>query len=141
MQTFSCLREPKPSKYDLYIICDKKTSRSFAGHLGKSLADAGFSICKDEEGIEKSRVFIVVLSQGFAYSSEKLNQLVKIVEFAKANRRLILTIFYRVDPSDVRHQTGEYGKALADHDDNPELHRWIRALREVAGIVGKHIEW
>lgn len=144
MQSSSCLREPKPSKYDVHVSSDKITSLGFAGHLGKGLADAGFSICKDEEGIGKSRVFIVVFSQQFADSSDQLDELVTIKEFAKANRRPILPIFYRVPPSDVRHQRGEYGKALAAHKNNVDrirLDGWIGALIEIADMVGKHIEW
>jgi hypothetical protein len=67
------------------------------------------------EAIEDSRISVVVLSENYASSSFCLNELVKIIDCIEGKGRLVCPIFYHVDPSDVRKQTGSYGEALALH--------------------------
>ncbi|CAN6699100.1 unnamed protein product [Malus baccata var. baccata] len=50
-------------------------------------------------------------------------------------------IFYKVDPSDVRHQRNSYGTAFADHNhkfenDLEKVQRWRTALTEAANLKG-----
>jgi hypothetical protein len=69
------------------------------------------------EAIEDSRISVVVLSENYASSSFCLNELVKIIDCIEGKGRLVCPIFYHVDPSDVRKQTGSYGEALALHEE------------------------
>ena len=41
----------------------------------------------------------------------------KIMECRRTVRQLVLPIFYDIDPSDVRHQTGSFEQAFVEHED------------------------
>ena len=42
----------------------------------------------------------------------------KILECMKTRGQRVVPIFYNVDPSDVRKQRGNFGKALTEHEEN-----------------------
>ncbi|CAJ2665542.1 unnamed protein product [Trifolium pratense] len=96
--------------------------------------------------INESRIYIPIFSIDYASSSFCLDELVHIMHGFREKRRLVLPVFYGVDPSDVRHQKGNYCKALADHEkkfQNNEknmerLHQWKIALNQAANIAGYH---
>eukprot|EP00256_Glycine_max_P067304 XP_025981899.1 TMV resistance protein N-like [Glycine max] len=100
-----------------------------------------------EEAIEKSKIFIIVLSENYAYSSFCLNELTHILNFTEGKNDLsVLPVFYKVDPSDVRKHTGSFGEALANHEkklksNNMEkLQIWKMALHQVSNFVGHHFK-
>jgi hypothetical protein len=97
------------------------------------------------QAIEQSRIFIVIFSNNYASSTFCLNELVTILECSNTQGRLILPIFYDVDPSHVRHQTGAYGDALKKHeerfsDDKNKVQKWRDALSQAANISGWHFQ-
>ena len=56
---------------------------------------------------------------------------------------MVLPVFYKVDPSDVRNQKEKFGEALAKHEkkfkDNKEkVQRWRATLNEASHISGWH---
>ncbi|KAG6620944.1 hypothetical protein I3842_Q050300 [Carya illinoinensis] len=55
-------------------------------------------------------------------------------------KEIVLPIFYEVDPSDVRHQKGSFGKAFAKLKDrfegNEKVLKWKAALKELANMSG-----
>jgi hypothetical protein len=66
---------------------------------------------------------------------------VKIMECRRTVRQLVLPIFYDVEPSDVRHQTGSFAQAFLKHEeryllDINKVIRWRRALFEAANLSG-----
>ncbi|WJX82249.1 hypothetical protein P8452_65031 [Trifolium repens] len=65
----------------------------------------------------------------------------KILYCALISGRHVLPIFYDVDPSEVRHQKGRYGKAFEKHKERLKhdlevVRRWRTALTRVANITG-----
>ena len=52
---------------------------------------------------------------------------------------MVLPVFYKVDPSEVRDQKGKFGEALAKHDEKfknnmKKVQRWREALNEASRI-------
>ncbi|XP_030958329.1 disease resistance protein RPP5-like [Quercus lobata] len=91
--------------------------------------------------IESSMISIIVFSENYAFSTQCLDELVKILE-CKKNDQLVRPVFYNVDPSEIRKQKGKFGEALAKHEekfkDVEKVQRWRNALYEVANISGWH---
>uniref|UniRef100_K7MWS1 TIR domain-containing protein n=1 Tax=Glycine max TaxID=3847 RepID=K7MWS1_SOYBN len=137
----------------------KDTRHSFTGNLYKALSERGINTFIDdkklprgdeitsalEKAIEESRIFIIVLSENYAWSSFCLNELDYILKFIKGKGLLVLPVFYKVDPSDVRNHTGSFGESLAYHEkkfkstNNMEkLETWKMALNQVANLSGYH---
>nr|XP_033516094.1 toll/interleukin-1 receptor-like protein [Nicotiana tomentosiformis] len=65
-----------------------------------------------------------------------LEELVNILECKEKLKQIVLPIFYDVDPSHVRKQTGSFGEALAKHKEQsfgaPRVEKWTAALTEAA---------
>ena len=132
------------------------TRYGFTGNLYKALCDKGIHTFIDDEelrsgeeitpalvkAIQESRIAIPVFSKNYASSSFCLDELVIIMEYIKGKGRLVLPVFYDVDPCDVRHQRGSYGEAMAKHeerfkDEKEKVQKWRKALHQVANLSGK----
>ncbi|KRH08232.1 hypothetical protein GLYMA_16G137600v4 [Glycine max] len=148
--------------YDVFLSFRGEDTRyGFTGNLYNVLRERGIHTFIDdqelqkgdqitkalEEAIEKSKIFIIVLSENYASSSFCLNELTHILNFTKGkNDVLVLPVFYKVDPSDVRKHRGSFGEALANHEkklnsNNMEkLETWKMALHQVSNISGHHFQ-
>ncbi|RXI00129.1 hypothetical protein DVH24_030619 [Malus domestica] len=144
-----------PWKYHVFLsFRGEDTRRGFTDHLYKQLEGRGIKTFRDEpelergteinpelmRAIDQSRSAIIVLSTNFASSSWCLRELTHIVRCMKEKKR-IFPIFYGVDPSDVRHQRGSFGKAIAEHEVNyrehmEEVNEWRKSLKRVANLAG-----
>ncbi|CAL5417674.1 unnamed protein product [Camellia sinensis] len=117
--------------YDVFLsFRGKDTRKNFTDHLYEALVQAGIHTFRDDDelprgreissellkSIEGSRISIVVFSRNYASSRWCLDELVKIIECKKTLEQLLVPIFYGVDPSDVRHQTGYFGEAFGRHE-------------------------
>jgi hypothetical protein len=118
--------------YDLFLSFRGEDTRTgFTGSLYSALSQRGVLTFMDDDGlrkgedikpsllnaIQKSRMVIIVFSRNYASSTFCLNELVQILDcFTKEKGRLIWPIFYDVDPSELRHQRGSYGEALAEQE-------------------------
>ncbi|CAN1306144.1 Disease resistance protein L6 [Linum perenne] len=95
------------------------------------------------KAINQSKVYVPILSENYTHSKWCLNELAEIVECRKKdNRRIILPIFYMVDPRDVRHQSGPYQKAFQQHEkmfDPSTIQSWKNALKEIGTLKGWQI--
>ncbi|KAG2409446.1 TMV resistance protein [Vigna angularis] len=117
--------------------------------LYKSLQTRGVRVFLDDEGLERgeavanglmkgiddSAAFIVILSENYASSHWCLEELTKICDTG----RLLLPVFYRVDPSQVRHVSGPFGSGFESHEKRFEkntVSKWKEALKKVGGIAG-----
>ena len=135
------------------------TRATFTSHLNTYLANAGSYVFMDDDkirrgdwisvslqqAIKKSKIFVVVLSRHYANSRWCLQELENIMVCHKTKDREVVPIFYRVDPSTVRNQTGEFGEAFQDLLNKFSVERdkeksWRRALHQISGIAGIVIE-
>ena len=142
--------------YDVFISFRGKDARySFTGNLFNALKEKGIHTFFDDrelqggeeitptlvKAIKESRIAIPVISENYASSSFCLDELAMIIECVKAKGRLVLPIFYEVDPSHVRHQIGSYKEAMAKHEERFKyeiVQKWREALNQVANLSGKH---
>ncbi|MED6123600.1 hypothetical protein PIB30_050571 [Stylosanthes scabra] len=84
-----------------------------------------------------SAAAIVIVSPDYASSHWCLEELAKICE---CGWKLVLPVFYRVDPSDVRKQKGPFEKAFRLHSESERFRNkvgsWRSAMNKVGGIAG-----
>ncbi|XP_075663445.1 disease resistance protein RML1A-like [Castanea sativa] len=138
-------------KYDVFLsFRGEDTRMDFTSHLNGILNLKGIHTFIDDElprgeeistelleAIRSSRSSIIVLSKNYASSRWCLDELVEILE-CKENGQMVLPVFYKVDPSEVRNQKGKFGEALAKHEVNniKKVQRWREALNKVGSISG-----
>ncbi|TKY68703.1 Disease resistance protein TAO1 [Spatholobus suberectus] len=135
--------------YDVFLsFKGEDTRKTFVSHLHAALSNAGVNTFIDknlEKGtklgaelvraIQGSRISIVIFSTNYASSRWCLKELVEIMDCRTTYGQVVVPVFYDVDPSDVRHQTGAFGegmKALTLAIGS----RWMSALKEAADLVG-----
>ncbi|XP_058188511.1 disease resistance protein RPV1-like [Rhododendron vialii] len=144
------------------------TRKNFTDHLYTALVNAGLHTFRDDDEIERggdikleletaikqSRSSVVVLSKDYASSGWCLDELVMIVERKRNCEHIIFPVFYDVEPSCVRKQTGSVGEAFDGHDKRykaetdetkkqylrEKMKGWRAALREVADLGGFVLE-
>ncbi|XP_050254064.1 TMV resistance protein N-like isoform X2 [Quercus robur] len=151
----SCSRR----NYDVFLsFCGVDTRKNFTDHLYTALKRKGIDTFWDDEktergkyispkllkAIEESKYAIIVLSTNYASSRWCLTELAKIVECMKKTRLTILPVFYHVEPSDVRNQSGNLAKAFAKHEEDTKVNTedvqaWKAALKDVGHISGWHV--
>ncbi|XP_050365255.1 TMV resistance protein N-like isoform X4 [Argentina anserina] len=137
--------------FDVFLSCDLEDI--FCFHLFDKLQSRGICTFQDDQecarntrpleifgAIEDSRFAIVVLSQNYASSSRRLNELSKILECMK-DRNRILPIFHDVNLFDVQKQKGTIEKAFDEHeemfrDDLAKVEAWRDALTNVCNFAG-----
>ncbi|KAK4585075.1 hypothetical protein RGQ29_022660 [Quercus rubra] len=147
-------------KYDVFLSFRGADIRnSFVSNLYAALKLKGIVTFKDDERLEKgkpisldlseaieqSRFAIVIFSRDYASSKWCLDELTKIVECKKETRIIVLPVFYKVDPSDVRNQRNSFGQAFDKHEirfkqNLNKLQMWKDALKEVADTSGWHLQ-
>lgn len=145
-------------KYHVFLsFRGEDTRKSFTDHLFHALQRKGIIAFRDDEGLERGHVIkpsllqaieesltaIVVLSANFASSAWCLDELLKILHSQNQMGLFVFPIFYGVDPSDIRHLTGNIGKAFEKVEekfaqDKMKVQRWRDALEEVANLSGWH---
>ena len=93
------------------------------------------------KAIEESKYAIIILSTNYTSSRRCLIELAKIIECIEETKFTVFPIFYHVDPSDVRNQTGTLAEAFEKHENDPKVNNkdvqaWKAALKEVGNISG-----
>ncbi|CAN6566814.1 unnamed protein product [Malus baccata var. baccata] len=142
--------------YDVFLsFRGEDTRKTFTDHLYTALISAGYRTFRDDneletgediksglkQAIQMSRTSVIVFSKDYASSRWCLNELVEIVDHKRTSSdHVVIPVFYDVDPSDVRKQTGSIAEAFARHrkTEPPDMmERWRKALAEVADLAGK----
>ena len=141
--------------YDVFLsFRGEDTRNGFTGHLCKALCDNGIYTFIDDDlqrgeeiseellkTIERSMISVVVFSENYAESHWCLDELVKIMQ-CRTNGQLVVPIFYKVDPSEVRNQRGNFGAALTKLEEKfkNKSQSWRSALRKAASLSGWHYD-
>lgn len=148
--------QSRKSSYDVFISFRGADTRfNFTDHLFSALQIRGIVAFRDDtklkkgesiapellRAIEASRTFIVVFSNNYASSTWCLRELQYILHCVQLSGKRVLPVFYDVDPSEVRKQSGSYKKAFAQHEerfkqDTEVLQGWRTALTQVANLSG-----
>ncbi|KAK2379130.1 disease resistance protein RPS6 [Trifolium repens] len=145
----------QPKMYDVFLSFRGEDNRAkFIAHLYSSLQNAGIYAFRDAEiqrgdlisisllqAIGRSRISIIVLSINYANSRWCMLELEKIMEIGRTRDLVVVPVFYEVDPSEVRHQDGQFGKAFEDlistiSVDESTKSNWRRELFNFGGIAG-----
>ncbi|KAF5454827.1 hypothetical protein F2P56_024464 [Juglans regia] len=133
------------------------TRKSFTDHLYTALEKKGIIAFKDDEKLERGKYIsqellkairesmyaIPIISKNYASSRWCLTELAQIVKCMRETGLTVLPVFYHVDPSEVRNQTGAFAEAFARHEEDPnidmeKMQMWRVALKEVGNISGWH---
>ncbi|KAL9286797.1 putative TIR domain, AAA+ ATPase domain, P-loop containing nucleoside triphosphate hydrolase [Arabidopsis thaliana] len=130
--------------------------KTFLSHLRKQFNYNGITMFDDQEiersqtiapaltqAIRESRISIILLSKNYASSSWCLDELLEIIKCKEAMGQIVMTVFYGVDPSDVRKQTGEFGRAFSEtcsRSTKEKRQKWSQALNHVGNIAGEHFQ-
>jgi hypothetical protein len=159
--------------YDVFLSFRGEDTRyHFTGNLYKALSNQGIRTFIDDKelqtgdkitpsllkSIENSGIAIIIFSKNYASSSFCLDELAHIIHYFQAKSRLVLPVFYDVEPCNVRNQTKRYdetlpmhenenrsyAEALAIHEKNfqndkenmERLSKWKIALKEAANLAG-----
>ena len=145
-------------RYDVFLSFRGEDTRdSFTSHLYSALDRGIIKTFRDDKelrkgweiapellkAIEESRIAIIVFSKTYAHSKWCLDELVKIMECQEEKGRKVFPIFYHVEPSEVRKQTGIYGEAFNNHESNADeeekkkkIEKWRTALWKVGNLSG-----
>jgi hypothetical protein len=141
--------------YDVFLsFRGQDTRNNFTSHLFAALDHKGIYTYIDNalesgesispallKAIKRSRISIIVLSQNYASSSWCLDELATIIECKERKGQIVLPVFYKIDPSEVRYQNKSFEEAFAKHeerfkDDQMKVQRWKKALKKVANLSG-----
>ncbi|CAL9022991.1 unnamed protein product [Prunus brigantina] len=142
---------PLQEKYDVFLSFRGEDTRdAFTSHLHAALLRKNIDTYIDNrlekgddigptllEAVEKSKLALVIFSKDYASSTWCLKELVHILGCKKSHGQIVIPIFYRIDPSDVRKQQGTY--ALEDRPlkrSRDEAANWRAALEEAANMSG-----
>ncbi|KEH18463.1 putative toll-like receptor, P-loop containing nucleoside triphosphate hydrolase [Medicago truncatula] len=142
-------------KHDVFVsFRGEDTRRNFLSHVLVAFSRKQINVFSDKkleegdeispklnEAIEKSFIHLVIFSPNFSYSHWCLDELVKIVDCRAKYDRILLPVFYQVDPTEVRHQTGAYKDAfvqLGQNFSSDKVEKWRHALTKSANISGFH---
>ncbi|KAK2380981.1 disease resistance protein RUN1 [Trifolium repens] len=146
----------KRNNYDVFVTFRGEDTRyNFTDFLFNALQDKGVSVFRDDSNlpkggpigpellraIENSQVFVVIFSKNYASSTWCLQELEKICECVQVSGKHVLPVFYDVDPSEVRKQSGIYGEAFVEHEqrfqrDYEKVQRWKKDLTQVGTKSG-----
>ncbi|XP_044475387.1 disease resistance protein RPV1-like isoform X2 [Mangifera indica] len=155
-------------KHDVFLsFCGEDTRTTFTSTLHGVLKRENIDVFTDHEldrgekislslvtAIEEAMISVIIFSKGYASSRWCLEELVKIMECKKTQKQAIIPVFYHIDPSEVRNQTGTFGDGFARlvgsfHEEKlkklqmteeqfkEKVQAWKNALTDAANISGR----
>ncbi|XP_044509967.1 disease resistance-like protein DSC1 [Mangifera indica] len=146
----------RDSKFDVFLSFRGEDTRdNFTSHLYAALRRKQIEAFIDDRGlkrgdeispvllkaIESSKISVIIFSEDYASSRWCLDELVKILECKKFNNQIVIPVFFNVNPSDIRKQTGTFAEAFVKHEERfkemrNKVQNWRNALTEAANLSG-----
>ncbi|XLR44696.1 hypothetical protein S83_029356 [Arachis hypogaea] len=158
--SYSTSMIPPQRLYTYHVFLSFKgedTRTGFTSHLYAALNRNGITTYIDDNNlrkgdlisdellraIEESVFAVIVLSPNYTSYTWCLDELCKILHCNNDLPQHIVTVFYDVDPSDVRHQKGTFQYAFRKYqhrfgEESENVKRWRHALTQVAAYSGWH---
>ncbi|XP_020967999.1 putative disease resistance protein At4g11170 isoform X4 [Arachis ipaensis] len=145
---------PLTTRYDVFIsFRGEDTRNGFTSHLHSALLRNRIETFIDYripkggvvwnelvEAIRDSKLFVVIFSENYASSSWCLRELVEIMKCKKKNEQVIvIPVFYKIEPTRVRKQSGSYRRAFDEHErssNRKHVQQWRTALTEASDLSG-----
>lgn len=143
------------TKHDVFLSFRGEDTRyTFTSHLYEALCKANIKTYMDHklhkgeqisealmEVIEESAICVIIFSKDYASSTWCLDELIKIMECKQKYGSSVIPIFYNVDPSNVRKQSGSYGDAFAKlkkrfKHNKEKVQKWRDALTRATSLSG-----
>ncbi|XP_028786449.1 TMV resistance protein N-like [Neltuma alba] len=157
--TVSCpsliIGAPPAIKYDVFLsFRGEDTRHTFSSYLYEALDQAGLHTFMDHKlhkgdhispillkTIEKSEISLIIFSKDYASSTWCMDELVHIMKCKDKYGRLVVPIFYNVDPSNIRKQDGRFGDGFAKlkqrfKHDQKRVQEWKNDLIKSASLSG-----
>ncbi|XP_020966529.1 TMV resistance protein N [Arachis ipaensis] len=150
----SSSQAPATYRYDVFIsFRGEDTRKGFLSHLQVALRQNQIQTFRDDDGMDKggliwdellhairnTNLFVVIFSENYASSRWCLKELVEIVE-RKNNKNVVIPVFYGIEPTHVRKQSGSYRRAFDKHERSSEdrchVQQWRTALTQAANLSG-----
>lgn len=143
--------------YDVFLsFRGEDTRNNFTAHLYRALLQEGINTFMDDKlrrgeeisptllkAIDESKISIIVFSENYASSTYCLEELMKILECKESNQHNVIPVFYKVEPSTVRHQKNSFGEAFTKYEDrfkdDEKVQKWKEALKQAADLSGLHL--
>jgi len=94
----------------LYAALDRKQILTFIDYQLRRGDEISASLLRT---IEEAKLSVIVFTKNYASSKWCLEELAKIFDRRKNNGQIVIPVFYQMDPSHVRNQTGSFGDAFA----------------------------
>ncbi|XP_039165428.1 toll/interleukin-1 receptor-like protein [Eucalyptus grandis] len=144
----------KGNDYEVFLsFRGKETRQGFTDYLYTSLVDARIHVFRDDNElrvgeeigpkliccITQSIISIPIISEDYASSKWCLHELAQMLKCRRSREQVVLPIFYKVEPSQVRHLTGRFRDAIDAHKKNSDqmvVKKWEDALKEVGCLKG-----
>ncbi|KAL3745215.1 hypothetical protein ACJRO7_014346 [Eucalyptus globulus] len=144
--------------YEVFLsFRGKDTRKGFTDYLYTSLVEAGIHVFRDDNelcvgeeigpellrSITQSKISIPIISEDYASSKWCLRELALMLNCKRNKGQMVLPIFYKVEPWQVKHLIGRFGDAINTHKKNLEekiVKEWEEALKEVTSLKGLESE-
>ncbi|KAL4029022.1 hypothetical protein IC575_012241 [Cucumis melo] len=134
--------------FDVFLSFRGEDTRfNFTSHLYTALRQRGINVFIDNKltrgdkfppsllkAIEESKISIVIISENYASSSWCLNELVHINMCNELRGQVVLPVFYKVNPSQVRKQDEAFAELEVRFSD--KMQAWREALTAVSYMSG-----
>ncbi|KAF8017445.1 hypothetical protein BT93_H2580 [Corymbia citriodora subsp. variegata] len=151
--------DPKRN-YDLFLsFRGADVRKNFLSDLYAALDQNGIHTFVDDEelrkgeqlsptltrAIEESCVAIVIFSEDYASSAWCLEELAKIMECKEQRDLMVMPVFYKVEPREVRRPRESYKRAMVKHEskfakDLEKVKKWKKALFHAGSLSGDEVE-